>query len=318
MIVFDLEWNSGLYEKLRLNEILQISAVKKTGKVIDSTFNAYIRPKAHKRWSPAAEALPILEDCRSSQLDFQGAMAAFQAWCGEDRVFGTWGENDFQVLRENLDYWKVDFPLPETFVDLQAAFSLTAGAKGAVALRYAVEYCSIPDIFDFHDAQGDALYTALVAEWLSPEALEEAERIPGVSSGRRRLSSGLPKGRNWKGPFQDQEELRANRGCRLAVCPVCGVRTRVGTWAGGEKGPYYASFSCPDHGPFLLRLETARSNAGALWGSTKVLPLDQSGRARLRSAQGMGQYPCGGTGARRRKGRGRKRRRKKPAEPPKA
>ena len=110
MIVFDMEWNSGRYERVRLNEILQISAVKVEGIRILDTFNAYIRPRAHKRFSPPAEALPALEDCLRSDLDFPGAMERFLTWCGEDRLFGTWGENDFQTLKENLIYWKVDAP----------------------------------------------------------------------------------------------------------------------------------------------------------------------------------------------------------------
>jgi len=310
MIVFDLEWNSGRYEKLYLNEILQISAVKVEGRAIVDTFNAYIHPKAHKRWSPAAEALPIVEACRASQLTFRGAMAAFDAWCGEDRLFGTWGVNDFQALTQNLQYWKVEFPLPETFLDLQAAFSQTVGAKDPMALRYAVEYCRIPDIFDFHDAQGDALYTALVAEWIDPADLEGARRVPGVV-GRQRPSSGLPKGRGWKGPCQDPAQVRSNRGGRTAVCPTCGARTRVDTWYGRpDKGPWYAPFTCPQHGEFLLRLDLGVSTTGSLWGANQVLPMTEGNRSRLRTAQKAGELPCRGS---RRKSHSRRRvRRKKP------
>ncbi len=308
MIVFDMEWNSGRYEKVRLNEILQISAVKVEGITILDTFNAYIRPKAHKRFSPPAQALPALEDCLRSDLDFSGAMARFLAWCGEDRLFGTWGENDFQTLKENLLYWKVEVPLPDTFLDLQAGFCATVGAKGAMALLSAVEYCRIPDIFDFHDARNDALYTALVSQYITPEELENCRRVPGPPGGRK-PSAGLPKGRHWKGPFKSREELRSNRGCRLGVCPVCGTRTRVSSWAGGVKGPYYAPFTCPDHGPFLLRLDTAVSATGYLWGSNRVLEWNPANENRLRTAESKGEYPCRNT-SRRRRGRYRPRKRK--------
>lgn len=202
MIVFDMEWNSGRYERVRLNEILQISAVKVEGIRILDTFNAYIRPKAHKRFSPPAEALPALEDCLRSDLDFPGAMERFLTWCGEDHLFGTWGENDFQTLKENLLYWKVEAPLPDTFLDLQAGFCATVGAKGAMALQYAVEYCRIPDIFDFHDARNDALYTALVSQYIAPAELEGCRRVPGPP--REEQALGRPsQGPALEGPLQE-------------------------------------------------------------------------------------------------------------------
>ena len=74
MIVIDLEWNSGLYTKLRLDEILQIGAVKvdlDRRRIVDS-FNAYIRPTIHKRYSPAVAQLPDLALSEGSQLLWRG------------------------------------------------------------------------------------------------------------------------------------------------------------------------------------------------------------------------------------------------------
>ena len=57
-------------------------------------------------------------------------------------------------------------------LDVQSAFSLTMGVGSVLALYKAVEFCHIPDCFDYHDALADAMYTALVSEWVDEETLE--------------------------------------------------------------------------------------------------------------------------------------------------
>ncbi len=106
MIILDMEWNSGLYDPIRLDEIIQIGAVKVAGpgSPILDTFNLFIRPQIHKRLSPGAVMLPDLALAQSSELDFPAAMERFWAWCGEDREFASWGGNDLMVLERNLRY----------------------------------------------------------------------------------------------------------------------------------------------------------------------------------------------------------------------
>ena len=58
MIVFDLEWNGG-WGKVKLNEVLQIGAVKLArlgGPVVDS-FRAFVKPVVHKKLNRAAKGL---------------------------------------------------------------------------------------------------------------------------------------------------------------------------------------------------------------------------------------------------------------------
>ena len=83
MIILDLEWNRG-YDKNPLDEILQIGAVRldRPGGPITGTFNAFIRPRVHKKLNRAAKALPEVKASQTSDLDFPTAYGRFLAWCG--------------------------------------------------------------------------------------------------------------------------------------------------------------------------------------------------------------------------------------------
>jgi len=310
LVIFDLEWNSGLYEKVRLDEILQIGAVKcdRPGGQISDSFSVYVRPKVHRRFSPAAEALPELGQAKASTLDFKAAARAFFDWCAGETVFAAWGGNDFPVLRQNLTFWKLPYVLPETYVDLQSAFGASIGAGTGVSLEWAVEYCRVPDVFDPHNALSDAVYTWAVCAHVTPEETAAAVRAPGVP-GARHPTACLPKRKApWQGPFNGVEDMLNNRGCRRAVCPVCGAKTSVTQWSYRGSGPYYAKFTCAQDGSLLWRLETARDRKERLWANGAALAWTPRTKAVFQQAKAGKTVTC--RGSRRRKDwRSRRRRR---------
>lgn len=299
MVIFDLEWNSGQYERLKLNEILQIGAVKinRLGGPIVDTLNLYIRPKAHKRYSPPVKELPDLELIEHSDLDFPAAAKLFFDWCGEDRTFGTWGTADFAALLQNFQYWKLPMDdLPKHYYNLQAAFAQAVGAKGQIALHYAVEYCGFPDLFDYHNPQNDAFYTALVT-WAFDEALLERSQCSpkevAEGGGLVDLTVHPPR---WKGhrcgPYSDEAALLNSRPCRLAPCPVCGHKSRVPSWFTAGEPFHYARFSCPDHGNWFLRLKVWRSGEGQFFGQSEVLDPTEGARILFSAAKKARAFHC--------------------------
>ena len=174
MIVMDLEWNRS-YDKKKLDEILQIGAVRTAypGGPILSTFNVFVKPRVHKRFDPGARKLPDLQSAIDSNTTFGEAWAAFADWCGDDRVFAFWGPDDFHVIEQNCAYWGVESFAPEKVYNYQRAFSHAYGEQAPVmALWRVVDYLGIPDVFDYHNALYDAMYTALVGAWLRQEDLE--------------------------------------------------------------------------------------------------------------------------------------------------
>lgn len=300
MIVFDLEWNSGLYTKVRLDEILQIGAVKvdMSTRQIVGQFNAYIRPQVHKRYSPAAAALPDLALSLDSRLDFPTALADFLAWCGEDRLFASWGNSDLTALIQNQQFWKLPQSLPQSYVDLQLAFGRAVGSTDNLSLEWAAGYCGAPDIFDPHNALVDAAYAAICGRLLTSAELQDAVRAPGpYPKGQKALPR---RAKPWQGPFDKLEPLLNNRGCRKGLCPRCAAISRVSQWHRGEGRFYYSRFACPQCGrSYLLRLEVFQDKAGKLWGNTAVFRHTGQRREEFLAASQNPPIPCRG-GSRRR------------------
>lgn len=308
MIVFDMEWNSGLYERIRLDEILQIGAVKleRLGGPVLDTFNAYIKPRVHKRWAPPVLELPELEQCENSPLDFPAAAAEFFRWCAGEECFGTWGVSDFSALLQNLRYWELSAPLPDRFYDLQAAFAATIQVDKQPALHHAVEYCGIPDVFDYHNAQNDALYTALVGAFAGAAELEASLRTIWEPRREKQSADPIPEALRGTtrrcGPFADEDEMLNNRGCRLAQCPECSRRLRISDWHQEEgQESCFAKFGCGEHGSFFLRLTWERDASGRLWATVQTLDPTQDVRAAFRAAKRGRSFQCAPAGRKRRR-----------------
>lgn len=311
MIILDLEWNRS-YDKKPLDEILQIGAVRveRVGGPIVDTFSAFIRPVVHRRFDPGARKLPELQASVRSTVEFPAALESFRAWCGGETAFAAWGGgDDFKALRQNCEYWNLP-PVPvETVCDLQTAFSYLVGTTQQVALWWAVEYCGIPDIFDFHNALCDAMYAAVVARWITPEAL--AYR-PGRRGGARRLSaprlSKLPfprQPRRKVGPLPGPEDILNARQGRQPVCPLCGRIGSISRWSFMErKGVprvYYAVFHCREHGRFLCRLTLAPREDGTWVGRQTVPALTPELMREYEAARQGGAYICRRTGKKKRR-----------------
>lgn len=315
LIILDLEWNRS-YDKTPLDEILQIGAVRveKLGGPVVDAFTVFIRPTVHRRFDPGARKLPELQASIESATEFPAALEAFRAWCGGETAFAAWGGgDDFKALRQNCEYWNLP-PVPvETVCDLQMAFSYLVGTGQQVALWRAVEYCGIPDIFDFHNALYDALYTAVVARWITPEAL--AWR-PAPREGLRRMPSlrlcKLPfprQPRHKVGPLPSPEGVLNARAGRQPVCPLCGRTGSVSRWSftrpkGGEiPRVYYAVFSCPEHGRFLCRLTLAPREDGTWLGRRTVPVLTPELAREYETARQGGVHICRGEGKRKKRHR---------------
>ncbi len=280
MIVLDLEWNRG-YDRVALDEILQIGAVRieAPGGPVLGTFNACIRPSIHKKFDRGAKSLPALSACLTSDLDFVTAANRFRAWCGGETAFALWGDDDLDTLDKNCRHWGGP-PIPvDTVYNFQLAFSRLLETEQQIALWRAAEYCRIPDTFEFHNALYDALYTALVGAWLTPEAL--AYRPPPKLRRRPALRlSRLPfprQPRQKVGPFPTPAQVLDAKLSRKPACPLCGQTGCVTQWRfpalGKDNIPqqYYAVFSCPEHGRFLCRLALARLEDGT-WRGRRFVP----------------------------------------------
>lgn len=313
MIILDLEWNRS-YDKKPLDEILQIGAVRveEIGGPIVDTFSVFVRPTVHRRFDPGAKKLPELQASVQSTVGFPAALERFRTWCGGETAFAAWGGgDDFKALRQNCEYWKLPPVAVETVCDLQLAFSCLVGTGQQVALWRAVEYCGIPDIFDYHNALNDAMYTAVVARWLTPEAL--ACRPERRAKNRRLPSPRLSKlsfpkqPRRKVGPLPSPEGVLNARPGRQPACPICGRLGSVSQWSyprskgGAVPLNYYAVFRCREHGRFLCRMTLVPREDGT-WVGRRSVPAITPGLTReYEAARQGGAHVCRSEG--KRKGR---------------
>ena len=311
MIVFDLEWNRG-YDKNPLHEILQIGAVRihRLGGPIVDTFNACIRPTVHKKYDLGAKKLPEGKAFRASHVRFPGAAEAFRAWCAGETEFAGWGVGDLEALNENCKYWGLPPFQAETVYDFQRAFGHALGADRQIALSWAAEYCGIPDVFDYHSAVNDAMYTALLSAWITREDLAWTPE-PALPR-RRRLAlrmSSLPfprQPREKVGPLPAPEDVLNAKASRHPPCPLCGERYGVTRWfspAGrkGAEGQYYAAFTCPEHGRFLCRMALFQGEDGQWRGRWSVPAITPELKQEYAAALDGAVHICRGAGRRRRK-----------------
>lgn len=311
MIILDLEWNRG-YDKKPLNEILQIGAVRieKLGGPIVDVFNACIRPTVHKNFDLGAKKLPDLKSFKASRTRFPAAAEAFRVWCGGETRFAGWGTGDVEALNENCKYWGLPPFEAGEFFDFQRAFAHAVGAEQQIALWRAAEYCCVPDVFDYHSALNDAMYTAVLGAWLTPEDL--AWRPEPAPPKRRRAAlrlSPLPfprQARQKVGPAPTPQEALDARVSRTLACPLCGLRLGVARWhfavpKTGFPQQFYGVFSCPEHGRFLCRMTLARREDGLWQGRRSVPAITPELAQEYAAALDGGVHVCRGTGRRRRK-----------------
>lgn len=296
MIVLDLEWNSGLYDPIHLDEILQIGAVKldRKEKRITDSICIYIRPTIHKQFSPGAAVLPDLDQIRASDVDFADALQSFMDWCGDETEFGAWGGDDARALKSHAKYRHLKCPIPDSIVDIQASFGLLLGTSDHIALQRAVEYERIPEVFEYHNALYDALYAAIILADLPEGLLKKVSHKP-----KAKPQQAMGK----YGPFPSLEHALDNRGCRLAVCPKCKEKFHVTMWF--QQGrTFLGKCSCPEHGTMFLRLALRKNQAGFLWGTTTQIPPTNETRNMFNTAKKTGKrFPCHHSTGNRRKHR---------------
>jgi len=294
MIILDLEWNRG-YDGPAVDEILQIGAVRvdKLGGPMTDTYNVYIKPVIHKSFDLGAKKLPDLELSLSSQVSFPQAMADFRAWCGEERLFGGWGGGDLKALEHCCSYYGIASMEAVEEVDLQRAFCYAVGSANAqMALWKAVRYCAIPDVFSYHNALNDAMYTACLCQWLTEDDLRGE---PPREKGPRVRFSQIPYARRPRrkvGPLPSVEAVLDHKDSRLPSCPICGRRGWVVDWYTADGERYYSFFHCREHGNFPCRLTLSQTPAGEWQGRLTVPELAPQALADYDRAMGGAAHHC--------------------------
>ncbi len=277
-IVLDMEWNQPwpgspsakkvLPVQIR-GEIIQIGAVRITGGSVADEFQVLIAPKYYRRLNRRISKLTGIKEnqLRDEGVPFPEAMKRFQAWCGEDITFLTWGFDDITILRENLRLFGLEENWVSRWYNAQMIFNAqTDGSNAQKALKTAMEIFEIPPTRPAHDALGDAYHTALICARLD---LEKGTREYGAalqSHVNGFHGAELPGciSRKVFYDYPDKHTALAAQTTAENKCPTCG-RQMTGTRWFAQPGKRYMDLAtCPEHGKFLIRVRLSDQPDGTV------------------------------------------------------
>lgn len=298
-IVLDLEWNqpinyqSAAYRRVGdslLFEVIQIGAAKVDDHMeIVDTLSLPICPTHYLTIHPRVRRMTGLsQEVLCDAPDFAEAMSTFADWCGEDCVCLTWGGDDISVLQQNVDFFRVERPLPRMY-DIQRYYAAVTQRTGQTALKTAMEALAVePDESrSFHNAMDDAFYTAQVWQRL-PEpkkVLEYEEQARKLCHNERRSRFRITETVPSVKEALSSEKLTAPR------CPSCGQATKLATELVPQApGKYVALSRCQHHGLLFVKARFCRLPDGQKGMHLSVLPANKQTRAYVHTKELQFQF----------------------------
>lgn len=262
-IVFDLEWNQSPSGKKYTNikipfEIIEIGAVKlnEERQVIDS-FQCLIKPQVYN-WihENIHEVIHMnYRDLRNGK-PFSQAVKEFFAWCGDDAVFFTWGDQDLTELQRNMKYYDLLslLPGPVKYYDLQKlASSYFNESPFRRALEYMVDKLEIEKNKDFHRALTDAVYTAEILKRMDMEYVfvnYSMDVFQNPKTKKEELFLSYPTYDKYiSREFESREAVMKDREVTSTRCPICHLAAkRKLRWFINNSKIYYSISACAEHG----------------------------------------------------------------------
>jgi len=233
-IVFDLEFNipykidpqtkllkKGDSNPLMPIEILEIGAIKLNDKLeIIDTFEMLIKPYLYKRINPTTKKITkITKDYLQNALPFQQVIKKFFNWCGNNTIFCSWGKDDIIILENNCNFYKVNMPDINGFINIQTIF--IEGEKELKLIEVVKKYNIEQDKL-FHFAINDAYYTARLLQKIEKEQLYQyKQKIEDINK--------YEKIKSLDDERIDKEEI-------ICICPQCGyIAETIKDWTFYKK-----------------------------------------------------------------------------------
>ena len=274
-IVLDLEWNqpfsmrSMITTPVRLHgEIIQIGAVKLNEQLeIVDTFKVMVKPKYYPYMHRKISRLTQISNADLAYgFPFKQAFAYFTAWCPEDAVFLTWGNEDFKVLYSNISVHKIKgYHLPKAY-DVQRAFSRQiVKERRQYSLIQAMDMIQEPAC-TAHDALHDAMNTVQVLRHLDLPSLlnDDHPDIPySQENGLQEMNEDL---------FDTKTEAFAAMMRRAWICPECSHPVVFDNWISQNSDKQIATAACDCGCAYFARIHI-RKNADKYRCHRIVYPL---------------------------------------------
>lgn len=273
-IVFDLEWNQSPDGKKKSNsrlpfEIIEIGAVKLNEQLeTTDSFHRLIKPKVYN-WihDSIHEVIHVDYKDLADGTPFPQAAGEFLEWCGPERYFFTWGNQDLTELQRNLKYYGMLhlLPGPVTYYDVQKLFAIRyEDRKKRRSLEYAIDFLEISKSQDFHRAFSDAYYTGEVLkkiekDYILPNSSVDVYQNPKKRKDELRIS--YPTYDKYVSrEFYDKEKVMKDREVCTTRCPVCHLHAkRKIRWFINNSKVYESVSVCQEHGYVKGKIKIRRT-----------------------------------------------------------
>jgi len=281
-IVLDMEWNQpwpGSPSSQKVlpvtihGEIIQIGAVRVSEKqTIEDEFQKLVLPKYYRRLNKRVSSLTGIKEARlkAEGRPFPEVMAAFQAWCGEDCVFLTWGFDDIGILKENMELHGLDSSWVSRWYNAQLIFNAqTDGASAQKSLKTAMAMFEIAPTRPAHDALGDAYHTAVICTRLDLRRGMDEYRKAEKCHEEGFHGADIPDciSRSVFHGYLDKDAVLKAMGGKENLCPLCKKRMRPSRWVAQPGHRYMTLSKCAKHGEFLVRIRLVREEDGTFRAS---------------------------------------------------
>ena len=301
-IVFDLEWNQCPYGKERENdklpfEIIEIGAVKlnEQFEIIDN-FQCLVQPMVYKKLHYRTQDIIGLsmKDLEKGS-PFYRAIREFLKWCGEDRIFCTWGSMDLLDLQRNMKYYGVlkQLPGPIRYLDVQKLFGLCfEDVHLHRSLEYGVDFLQIEKQEGFHRALADAHYTAQILKQIDPHIREVYYSVDTYQNPKNREDelklSFETYDKYISREFSSKEEAMHDREVTSTRCIYCDRKARKKIrWFSINAKQYYCLANCPEHGLIKGKIRMKKSESGSFYVVKTVKPADEEQAQMIRDKKAM-------------------------------
>ena len=274
-IVMDLEWNqplshrSAAYRRLGsrlMFEVIQIGAVMLDEELrMIGSFNQFITPENYRTLHPRISRITgIMPEDLEDAPGFAEGFARFVAWCGEDFVLTTWGNDDISVLHQNIAFYVKGHPIPPVY-DLQRLYGdMNGETKNRAGLKNAMKALGVQISAEhpFHSAVDDAYYTALVFQrFPDPSAIlnhpQSIRPFGQIRRNNQRETSDTLR-------FSTLAQALISKPAQEPHCPGCGKRARIPEgYVRTSPDRYRALADCKEHGLLFVDLSLEQAEDGS-------------------------------------------------------
>ena len=217
-------------------------------------------------------------------------MEEFLDWCGEERVFCTWGNQDVMELQRNMKYYGLLKKIkgPVTYYDAQKIYGICYKEDPCRrSLEYAIDKMRLPKAQEFHRALTDAKYTGEIFKRLDMQVVLANPSIDVYQNPKTRKEEIYLSYPNYdeyvSREFAEKEKVIKDREVASTRCPVCHLPAkRKIRWFMNNSRAYESVSFCQKHGYIKGKVRIRHTDEDAFYAIKTLKRIDEEKAEEIR------------------------------------